>query len=59
MPALPKNIDLDPDGVSAWNLLLAAEDAALKKDASPIKSLDEVIARLLHTLRYLNCLVGI
>jgi hypothetical protein len=43
MPALPKNIDLDPDGVSAWNLLLAAEDAALKKDASPIKSLDEVI----------------
>jgi hypothetical protein len=43
MPALPKNIDLDLDGVSAWNLLLAAEDAALKKDASPIKSLDEVI----------------
>jgi len=43
MAALPKNVDLDPDGVSAWNLLLAAEDAALKKGPSPIKSLDEVI----------------
>jgi hypothetical protein len=43
MPALPKNVDLDPDGVSAWNLLLAAEDTALKKDTSPAKYLDEVI----------------
>ena len=42
MPALPKNVDLDPDGVSAWNLLLAAEDAALKKGTSPAKYLDDV-----------------
>ena len=42
MPALPKNVELDPDGVDAWNLLLAAEDAALKKGISPAKYLDEV-----------------
>ena len=35
MPALPKIVDLDSDGVNAWNLLLAAEDAALKKGTSP------------------------
>ena len=42
MPALPKNVELDPDGVDAWNLLLAAEDAALKKGTSPAQYLDEV-----------------
>jgi hypothetical protein len=30
MSALPKEVNLDPRGVSAWNLLLVAEDAALK-----------------------------
>jgi hypothetical protein len=30
MSALPKEVKLDPCGVSAWNLLLVAEDAALK-----------------------------
>ena len=44
MPALPKIVDLDSDGVNAWNLLLAAEDAALKKGTSPSPAnyLDEV-----------------
>ena len=43
MPALPKDVNLDPHGVSAWNLLLAAEDAALNKDTRPAKFLDELI----------------
>jgi hypothetical protein len=43
MPALPKVVHLDPDGVSAWNLLLAAEDAALKRDSRPAKYLDELV----------------
>jgi hypothetical protein len=43
MPALPKDVNLDPEGVSAWNLLLAAEDAALKKDTKPAKYLDELV----------------
>jgi hypothetical protein len=43
MPALPKVVNLDPDGVSAWNLLLDAEDAALKKDPRPAKYLDELV----------------
>ena len=30
MSALPKEVKLDPNGVSAWNMLLAAEEAALK-----------------------------
>ena len=42
MPALPKNVELDPDGVDVWNLLLAAKDAALKKGTSPAQYLDEV-----------------
>ena len=32
MSALPKEVNLDPNGVSAWNMLLAAEEAALKMD---------------------------
>ena len=43
MPALPKVVNLDPHGVSAWNLLLAAEDAALKKDSRPAKYMDELV----------------
>ena len=43
MPPLPKDVHLDPHGVSAWNLLLAAEDAALKKDTRPAKYLDELV----------------
>ena len=43
MPALPKVVNLDPHGVSAWNLLLAAEDAALKRDPRPSKYLDELV----------------
>jgi hypothetical protein len=43
MSALPKEVNLDPHGVSAWNLLLAAEDAALKKDRKPAKYRDELV----------------
>jgi len=43
MSALPKEVNLDPQGVSAWNLLLAAEDAALKKDTRPAKYRDELV----------------
>jgi len=43
MSALPKEVNLDPHGVSAWNLLLAAEDAALKKDTMPAKYRDELV----------------
>jgi hypothetical protein len=43
MSALPKEVDLDPHGVSAWNLLLAAEDTALKKDTRPAKYRDELV----------------
>jgi hypothetical protein len=43
MTALPKEVNLDPSGVSAWNLLLAAEDAASKKDKRPAKYKDELI----------------
>ena len=32
MSALPREVNLDPHRVSAWNMLLAAEEAALKKD---------------------------
>ena len=47
MPALPKDVNLDPHGVSAWNLLLAAEDAAFKKETRPAKYLDELVGVLL------------
>ena len=40
MPALPKDVNLDPHDDSAWNLLLAAEDAVLNKDT---KYLDELV----------------
>ena len=45
MPELPKDVNLDPHGISAWNLLLAAEDAALKRDTKPVTSkyLDELV----------------
>lgn len=43
MSALPKEVNLDPQGVSAWNLLLSAEDAALKKDTRPAKYRDELV----------------
>ena len=43
MPPLPKDVDLDPHGVSAWNLLLAAEEAALKFDTKPAKYMDELV----------------
>jgi hypothetical protein len=43
MPAPPKVVNLDSHGVSAWNLLLAAEDAALKRDSRPAKYLDELV----------------
>ena len=43
MSALPKEVNLDPHGVSAWNLLLAAEDAALKKDTRPAKYRDDLV----------------
>ena len=34
MPALPENVDLDPDGVSVWkSYILPAEEFALKKEA--------------------------
>jgi hypothetical protein len=44
MSALPKVVNLDPDGVSAWNLLLAAEEAALKQGPKPAKYLDKLVA---------------
>ena len=44
MSALPKEVNLDPHGVSAWNLLLAAEDAALKTDTRPAKYRDELVS---------------
>ena len=34
--ALPKDLNLDLDGASAWNLLLAAEDGVLKWNPRPI-----------------------
>ena len=35
MPALPKNVNLDPDGVSVWkSYILPAEEFALKKGAN-------------------------
>ena len=40
MPALPKDVNLDPHDDSAWDLLLAAEDAVLNKDT---KYLDELV----------------
>ena len=40
---LPKDVDLDPHGVSAWNLLLAAEDAALERVTRPANYLDELV----------------
>ena len=43
MPPLPKNVDLDPHGVSAWNMLLAAEEAALKIDTRSAKYMDELV----------------
>ena len=43
MSALSKEVNLDHRGVSAWNLLLAAEDAALKKDTRPAKYRDELV----------------
>ena len=39
----PTRRNVDPHGVSAWNLLLAAEDAALKKDTRPAKYLDQLV----------------
>ena len=45
---LPKEVNLDFHGVSAWNLLLASEDTALKKDTRPAKYRDELVgARVL------------
>ena len=43
MSALPKEVNLDPQGVSAWNLLLTAEDAALKGDTRPAKYRDDLV----------------
>ena len=44
MSALPKEVNLDPHGVSAWNLLLDAEDAALlKTNTRPAKYRDELV----------------
>ena len=41
MPALPKNVDLDPDGVSVWRCyLLPAEEFALKKEANIARTED-------------------
>ena len=41
MPALPKNVDLDPDGVSVWKCyLLPAEEFALKKEANVARTED-------------------
>ena len=43
MSALPKEVNLEPHGASAWNLLLAAEEAALKTDTRPAKYRDELV----------------
>jgi len=44
MPALPKNVDLDPDGVSVWKCyLLPAEEFASKTDEKGPKYKNELI----------------
>ena len=45
MSALPKlnEVNLDPDGMSVWHQLLAAEDAALKKEIRPAKYRDDLV----------------
>jgi hypothetical protein len=44
MPALPKNVGLDPDGVSVWkSYILPAEEFALKKEGREAKYKDDLI----------------
>lgn len=42
MPSLPKEVPFDTDGHKAWNLLLSAEEAAIRE--TPTKYQDHLIA---------------